>query len=65
MEFFPFDDQTCELMFASWSHSVDELDLQMEPNAFTMKRKLDGKIAFNENEEWYLLEQQMTRQEVY
>ena len=64
VQYFPFDDQNCDLVFASWSHSIDELNLKMERSALTILRESDGSAAFNDNEEWYLLDQSMSRREV-
>ena len=52
---FPFDDQTCKLVFASWSHDINAIDLRERRGLAGGKAvaKMErGSDVFQENEEW-------------
>lgn len=48
VKYFPFDEQICKLVFASWSQDVSVLDLR----ARRVAKKEEGSDVFQENEEW-------------
>ena len=48
VKYFPFDDQTCKMVFASWSYDVSVIDLREKAVA----KKERGSDVFQENEEW-------------
>lgn len=55
VKYFPFDDQTCAMVFASWSHDVSTLDLRERrglPGGKAVAKKERGSDVFQENEEW-------------
>lgn len=55
VKYFPFDDQTCRMVFASWSYDVSVIDLRERPahaNGKAVAKKERGSDVFQENEEW-------------
>lgn len=55
VKYFPFDEQTCKLVFASWSQDVSVLDLRERrglPEGKAVAKKERGSDVFQENEEW-------------
>ncbi|KAK3736405.1 hypothetical protein QZH41_017908, partial [Actinostola sp. cb2023] len=62
VKYFPFDEQTCDLIFASWSRDARSLNLVLGNNEVTRSPK-DTKF-FQENEEWRVLFVKIKRQEV-
>ena len=55
VKYFPFDEQTCALVFASWSHDVGVMDLRERrglPGGIAVAKKDRGSDVFQENEEW-------------
>lgn len=55
VKYFPFDDQVCKMIFASWSYDVSVIDLRerrglADGNAVAKKER--GSDVFQENEEW-------------
>ena len=52
---FPFDDQTCKMVFASWSYDVSVIDLRERrglEGGKAVAKKERGSDVFQENEEW-------------
>lgn len=62
VKYFPFDEQTCDLAFASWTRDSQSLDLVLRDNKVTRSAK-DTKF-FQENEEWRVLFADIEREEV-
>ncbi|XP_072038542.1 neuronal acetylcholine receptor subunit alpha-7-like isoform X2 [Amphiura filiformis] len=54
--YFPFDEQSCEIKFSSWTYDGNSLDLQPGDN---------NTDAFQENGEWELLGMPVARHEEY
>lgn len=54
---FPYDDQLCNIIFGSWSHTVSYLNYSFM-NEFSV---LDG---YTENNEWSLVDYQPYREEI-
>lgn len=55
VKYFPFDEQHCKMVFASWSHDVSVLDLRERhglPGGKAVAKKERGSDVFQENEEW-------------
>lgn len=55
VKYFPFDEQSCRMVFASWSHDVTALDLRERrglPGGRAVAKKGRGSDVFQENEEW-------------
>lgn len=55
VKYFPFDEQICKLVFASWSQDVSVLDLRERrglPGGRAVAKKEEGSDVFQENEEW-------------
>ncbi|XP_033112698.1 neuronal acetylcholine receptor subunit alpha-9-II-like isoform X2 [Anneissia japonica] len=48
IKLYPYDNQTCNLIFGSWNHDVFELDINPQ------RRELDQKNLFNDNGVWEL-----------
>lgn len=62
VKYFPFDEQSCDLVFASWTRDITSLDIVLGDNQVTRSRK-DAKL-FQENEEWRVLFANIVREEV-
>ncbi|PFX16347.1 neuronal acetylcholine receptor subunit alpha-7-like isoform X2 [Stylophora pistillata] len=55
VKYFPFDEQQCKMVFASWSHDVSTIDLRKRkglPGGKAVAKKDRGSDVFQENEEW-------------
>lgn len=55
VKYFPFDEQQCKMVFASWSHDVNTIDLRKRKGPLGEKavaKKDRGSDVFQENEEW-------------
>lgn len=55
VKYFPFDEQQCKMVFASWSHDVNTIDLRKRkgpPGEKAVAKKDRGSDVFQENEEW-------------
>ncbi|XP_020629895.1 neuronal acetylcholine receptor subunit alpha-10-like isoform X1 [Orbicella faveolata] len=55
VKYFPFDDQTCKMVFASWSYDVSVIDLRERrghTDGKAVAKKERGSDVFQENEEW-------------
>lgn len=63
VKYFPFDEQTCDLVFASWTRDIKSLDLVVGNNRVSRSPK-DTKF-FQENEEWRVLFATIERREVW
>lgn len=67
VKYFPFDEQICKLVFASWSQDVSVLDLRERrglKGGRAVAKKEEGSDVFQENEEWTVEEINITRSEV-
>lgn len=67
VKYFPFDEQSCAMVFASWSHDVSTLDLRKRhglPGGKAVAKKGRGSDVFQENEEWTVESITMERNEV-
>lgn len=67
VKYFPFDEQTCKLVFASWSHDISTLDLRERrglPGGRAVAKKKRGSDVFQENEEWTVEWINIEREEV-
>lgn len=62
VKYFPFDEQLCELVFASWTRDGSTLELILDDSTVTRSGK-DTKF-FQENEEWRVLYAKIKREEV-
>ncbi|XP_031574174.1 neuronal acetylcholine receptor subunit alpha-10-like isoform X2 [Actinia tenebrosa] len=62
VKYFPFDEQTCDLVFASWTRDIKSLNLVVGNNRVSRSPK-DTKF-FQENEEWRVLFATIERKEV-
>ncbi|KAK2563552.1 Neuronal acetylcholine receptor subunit alpha-7 [Acropora cervicornis] len=66
VKYFPFDEQSCAMVFASWSHDVSTLDLRKRhglPGGKAVAKKGRGSDVFQENEEWTVESITMERNE--
>ena len=50
VEYFPFDEQDCKLVFGSWLSDVSAINLTKGPQGVSLKNK--HSLVFHENEEW-------------
>ncbi|XP_048589485.1 neuronal acetylcholine receptor subunit alpha-7 isoform X2 [Nematostella vectensis] len=62
VKYFPFDEQTCDLVFASWTRDISKLNLVTTSDTVPRSRR-DSKL-FQENEEWRVMFAKMKRYEV-
>ena len=54
IEWFPYDEQMCVIVFGSWSHTSSYLN-------YTVMTEVPSLLNYTENNEWYLYDYKPSR----